>query len=84
MSAWKEDDDDLDETEDPDESDQEPDDDASVTVPCPNCGQDVYEDADRCPYCAKHITPNASAGRPTWLIIAAILALLGVLFWLAL
>lgn len=84
MSAWKEDDDDLDERDDPDASDQDSDDDASATVSCPNCGQDVYEDADRCPYCNEYITAASSGGRPTWLIIAAILALLGVLFWLAL
>jgi predicted nucleic acid-binding Zn ribbon protein len=82
MGPWK-DDDDLDETEDPDESDQDSDDDVSATVPCPNCGRDVYEDADQCPHCGEYITPSASPGRPTWLIIAAILALLGVLFWLA-
>jgi len=84
MGALKEDDDELDEREEPNDFDRESDDDASVAVPCPNCGQDVYEDADRCPYCGEYITASTSARRPTWLIIAAILALLGVLFWLAL
>jgi predicted nucleic acid-binding Zn ribbon protein len=82
--STRQEDDDLDETEGPDEFDRGSDDGPSVTIPCPNCGQDVYEDAERCPHCAEYITAAASPGRPTWLIIAAVLALLGVLFWLAL
>lgn len=84
MGDWKEEDDDLDEAEDPDESDQDSDEDPSATIPCPNCGHDVFEDADRCPHCGEYITPAASSARPMWLIIAAILALLALLFWLVL
>ena len=82
MSKWQEDDE-LDETEDPDESDQDSDEDPSGTVPCPRCGEDVYEEAERCPNCGEYITAGAvSSSRPKWLILGVALALLAVLLWL--
>ena len=81
--AWQEEDDELDEAEDPDESDQDSDEE-SGTLPCPKCGEEVWEEAERCPHCGEHITPGAAANRkPWWVIVAAILALLAVLLWLA-
>jgi hypothetical protein len=82
MSAWQEEDD-LDESENPDESDEDSDEDPSGTAPCPCCGEDVYEEAVRCPNCGEYITPGAgSSSQPKWLIIGAALALLAVLLWL--
>ena len=81
--AWQEDDDELDETEDPDESDQDSDEE-SGTLPCPHCGEDVWEEAERCPHCGEYITPRIGPDRkPWWVIVAAALALLAVLLWLA-
>jgi hypothetical protein len=83
MSAWQDEEDELDESEDPDESDQDSDEDLSRTVPCPSCGEDVYEEAERCPNCGEHITPGAAtSGRPKWLMIGVALALLAVVLWL--
>lgn len=78
----QDDEDDLDEAYDPDESDQDSDEEPSDTVACPECGREVYEDTERCPHCGSYITPRASSGKPIWLIIAVILALLAVLLWL--
>ena len=35
------------------------------TVPCPNCGSDIYEDAEQCPICSEYIT-HGSQIRPHW------------------
>jgi uncharacterized protein (DUF983 family) len=81
--TWQDDEDELDEIEDPDESDLGDDGD-SVTVPCPDCGEPVWEQAERCPTCGRYLTRDIAAdGKPWWVIVAAILALLGVLMWLS-
>jgi hypothetical protein len=68
----------------------EPDDDFSETVPCRECGAEVYEDAEQCPRCGTYLTHSSSvlAGRPIWWIVlgmlgfvAAVLALAGWLPW---
>lgn len=55
------------------------DDEETPTEPCPSCGTPVPELVDRCPYCGDWIVSGSGrAGRrPTWLIVAAILALIG-------
>ena len=68
---FEEPDDELDEIEYLDEDDE------TFTLPCPECGADVYEDAVRCPACGNYITHPTSVwhGRPGWWIV---LGLLGV------
>lgn len=39
-----------------------PDDDEADVIPCPNCGTEVYEEADMCPVCGEFII----AGRSPW------------------
>jgi len=60
-----------------DENDYLDEDDEPLTLPCPECGADVYEDAVRCPACGYYITHPTSVwhGRPGWWIL---LGLLGV------
>ena len=48
------DDDDLDEREDPDESEKGFDDEPEE-MPCPYCGEPVYEQAEICPHCRSYI-----------------------------
>lgn len=59
----------------------EPDDDLSETVPCPQCGAEVYEDAVRCPACGAYITYPSSvwSGRPGWWILLGLLGILAVI-----
>ena len=84
---WTADSDDgfVDDWEDPDES--ECDDDDSDTIACPQCGADVYEDAEQCPICGNYLirdtNPLRESSRPlAWLLLglagmaAAIVALL--------
>ncbi len=80
----------LEEFEYPDEPDQDNDFDQdeefddSDTIPCPECGEDIYEDSPACPYCGHYITSTAStwSGRSSlWLGIglAGILAVIAAL-----
>ena len=47
------------------------DDDQSETVPCPECGAEVYEDAVQCPVCGTYLSAESSPwhGRPIWWIL---------------
>jgi len=63
------------------------DDDESDVMPCPECGEQVYEFTDQCPYCRQYIslstqTTSAWQGRPWWWILLACLGILGLLFTL--
>ena len=46
--------------------------DSAVELPCPSCGEGVYEDADRCPHCGDFVTPGrrpAGANVPRWMFV---------------
>lgn len=46
-------------------------DDESEVVPCPECGADVYEDAEQCPACGQYVVHGSRmwSGRPWWWIV---------------
>ena len=72
--------DELNDWEYPDEDDA---DDESETIPCPNCGTDVYEDAVQCPVCGEYITSggrNLWEGRSAWWILLGLLGV-GAVVW---
>jgi hypothetical protein len=52
-------------------------------LPCPSCGQDVYEESERCPHCGDWVMPLAASActRSSVWIIAAILALIAILIF---
>ena len=57
------------------------DEDQSETVPCPACGAEIYDDADRCPSCGQYVTirqEGASSGRWKWIVVLAVLAALAI------
>jgi predicted nucleic acid-binding Zn ribbon protein len=69
----------------PDESDmdQEGDMDIVDTVPCPNCGKPVYDGAEQCPRCGNYISAEERpTAKPMWFVIAALVCLAIVLFWM--
>ncbi len=80
-------DDEYDQLEDEGPLEQDLDDEDSAdydTVPCPACGAQISELAERCPVCDDWIVPTLSAPRrPLVRIIAVVLALL-MLAWLLL
>jgi hypothetical protein len=52
----------------------------SETVPCPECGKPVYEQADRCPNCGNFIIAgNPTQRQPRWVLVVAILMIFVVL-----
>lgn len=49
-------------------------------LPCPSCGQMVFDDTDKCPYCGDWIMPIAAAGRSgLWIRIVGALVVLALL-----
>lgn len=69
--------------DDDDWSSETDDDDVSYTVDCPECGAEVYEDAERCPACGSYIVLGATGsvwqGRPAWWIILGLLGVIAVI-----
>jgi hypothetical protein len=66
----------------PDDEDGE-----SLTVPCPSCGEQIYEEAERCPCCGEYVVHSSRVwqGKPSWWIllgglgiVATIIALSGM------
>ncbi len=72
MNATMDDDEDLDAFPDEDES--------TETIVCPECGAEVYEDADRCPVCGQYIIPDTRfwSGKPIWWIALGFLGLVAL------
>ncbi|QDT16337.1 zinc ribbon domain-containing protein [Alienimonas californiensis] len=72
--------------DDPDDSgeDFEPyDDGAGEELPCPSCGEPVYEEADVCPSCGDYITPGrrpAGANVPRWMFVLGVIGVLGTIW----
>jgi len=72
---------DFDDDEDWYDDDNEPDE--SGTMPCPECGLPVYEDADRCPACGYWILETdrhamGSGGKPWWIRVVAAIVLVAM------
>jgi hypothetical protein len=78
MTCPRDADDELEDHEYPDEPESD-DDDADETIPCPHCGEPVYEDAERCPSCGRYRSrEEIGAGRPPWWIVLGVLIGLAV------
>ncbi|MEZ6096106.1 MAG: zinc ribbon domain-containing protein [Pirellulaceae bacterium] len=77
-------------SDEPNEFDDDIDDvtqgDDSPYIPCPNCGEDIYDDAIQCPYCGEDVIHPSGIwhSKPRWFrIIAWILLALAVFGFLA-
>ena len=72
-------------------SDEYFDDDDDCSIPCPACGEEIYDDVPMCPKCGEYILDSERhfwSNKPRWLVqlavILAILAAIGfVLPWLS-
>jgi hypothetical protein len=55
-----------------------------ATVPCPYCGQEMYEDSPRCPHCGQYISAEDAPQRhmPWWIILGVVLCLCVILLWI--
>ena len=76
---------------DPDDPETYPpglyDDDGPPTVPCPHCGEEMFEDAEQCPECGQYVSkedapaaPGAGKSGAWWILV--LLALAAVLMWI--
>jgi len=74
--------DDLDDNEFPDENGD--DDEALETRPCPNCGAEIYEEAEQCPSCGEYVTFDSHplSGRPKWWILLGLIGMAAVIYGL--
>ena len=55
--------------------------------PCPNCGAEIYHDADRCPRCGQYVVPGRGSGGggkslPLWWILLILAAAALLVLWL--
>jgi uncharacterized OB-fold protein len=66
-----------------DDEEWETEDASADTSPCPHCGRDVYEHAERCPYCGQYISDEETPRRRAWWIVAAAVVTIAalVLHW---
>jgi rRNA maturation protein Nop10 len=67
------------------EDDELPGDDDAETLPCPECGQPVYEEAEQCPHCGQYVTfssPHVFDNKPWWWVALGLFGVLAVLCWL--
>ena len=56
-------------------------DDAPAMIACPYCREPVYEEAQYCPRCENYISAEGRRdGKPLWVWVCLILALLAALF----
>ena len=56
----------------------------SATIPCPNCGQEFYEDSPRCPHCGQYISAEDAPPRrmPWWIVLGVVLCLCVIALWI--
>lgn len=54
-----------------------------ATVPCPFCGEEIYEEAQRCAECGRYLSDeNAPSQRkPWWIVVGALVCIVIVLAW---
>ena len=59
------------------------DDPAGDQIPCPACGNMIYDDTDKCPHCGEWIMPLASHARmPAWIRLTAAIVAVAFLLWI--
>jgi hypothetical protein len=67
------------EVPEPDEADE----DGAELVPCPACGEPIYEEAQQCPSCGEYVTGSTSAlaGRPWWFMAIGVAGVVAVIVY---
>ena len=57
------------------------DEDDDQTIPCPHCGELVFEEAELCPNCGQYLSLEDSPRRKPWWVVAGVLTCLGIVTW---
>jgi predicted nucleic acid-binding Zn ribbon protein len=84
MARWRDwDDDDPGMVHGPEDEDWPDDRDDEPTMPCPRCGREILEDAERCPYCERYLSKEDAPRprKPWWIIIGVVACLCVVYLW---
>jgi uncharacterized protein (DUF983 family) len=72
--------------EDWDDADDFPDDSDDghdTTIPCPACGEPMFEDSPRCPACGEYVTAEAASGpKPAWVVLTVLVCLALAAWWI--
>jgi predicted RNA-binding Zn-ribbon protein involved in translation (DUF1610 family) len=63
-----------------DEGEDDLDDDKATDL-CPNCGEEIYDDAEQCPHCGHYITEEDHASRKSWWVVAGAVICLAIAVW---
>jgi len=67
---------------DDDDLDDYPEDmDEAGTIPCPNCGAEIYEESPQCPVCGEYVTRRSGRvwdGKPYWYILLGLCGIIAV------
>ncbi|MFQ5732738.1 MAG: zinc ribbon domain-containing protein [Planctomycetaceae bacterium] len=60
-------------------------DDPTPLVHCPNCGGEVYREADSCPHCGEFLIGEDGplGGKPAWFVALGLLGIVAVLLVLS-
>ncbi len=75
-------DDEENDADDWDDSDDVADDD-DTTIPCPACGEPMFEDSPRCPACGDYVTAGGAAGlKPAWIVLTSLVCLAVEAWWI--
>lgn len=57
--------------------------DEAATVECPSCGEEIYEDAQRCPHCGSYVSQeDAPLRKPLWIVLGTAVCLYVVYRWI--
>jgi hypothetical protein len=68
-----------------DDENEEDDADGETTIPCPHCGEDVFDNAEQCPACGMWLIADRRplTGRPRWFVVlGVVVALLAIATWI--
>jgi len=51
--------------------------DSDVTIECPYCGEEMYDDAEQCPHCGQYLSAedSPSQNKPAWIIVVILLCI---------
>lgn len=73
--SWNDDDEDFE-----NDVDDETDEDGDDTIPCPNCREPVFDDAEQCPHCGEYLTGETArqGPKPTWIIVTVVVLLIAL------
>lgn len=55
---------------------------SDVTRKCPECKGEVHDDAEICYHCGHVFGASSGAGVPPWVIAAACVAILAMMYWI--